>query len=159
MVHFVMIVAQVTDKICRKAPPKGRGTMTESLPDNRSPILLDVQGKGTLGCLISLALIGLVLFIVIRVGPDYYAFKGFETDVKAEASRAGANFLSDEILRKNIMDLARRNEVRILSENVMIERFAGQIFITIKHTIKMDLILYEHDFDMQIKASSYIGRL
>jgi len=57
-------------------------------------------------------------FMVIRVGPDYYAYKSFEADVKTEASRAGANFLDDETILRNVIDLARKNEIRLKEENV-----------------------------------------
>ena len=117
------------------------------------------EGKGTLGCLFFLLAAGIVGFIGVSVGPAYYAGKSLETDVKTEASRAGAHFYDDETIMRNILDLARRNEVRITRENVKIDRFAGQIFITIEYSVPVDLLVTEKKLDFKFKASSFIGRL
>ncbi len=119
----------------------------------------DEQGKGTMGCVVSLALLGIMAYIVIRSGPDYYAFKSFDADVRTAISRAGANFYDDETVLRDVLDLARRNEVRVARENIKIERFAGQLHVTIHHTIPLDLIITQHKMNFEIKASSYVGRL
>lgn len=121
--------------------------------------LREHEGKGTVGCLFFLLVAAIVIFLVVRVGPVYYANKSLEADVRTEASRAGANFLSDESIIKNVLDLARRNEIRIKRENVKLERFAGQMFITIEYSIPVDLIVTERTMNFKIKASSFIGRL
>lgn len=121
--------------------------------------LREHEGKGTVGCLFFLLVAAIVIFLVVRVGPAYYANKSLEADVRTEASRAGANFLSDESIIKNVLDLARRNEIRIKRENVKLERFAGQMFITIEYSVPVDLIVTERTMDFKIKASSFIGRL
>jgi hypothetical protein len=121
--------------------------------------LLDTDGKGLTGCLVFLVFLGILCFAVIRVGPDYYGFKSFEADVKTEASRAGANFFDDETIVKDIIDLARKNEIRLKEENIKVERFAGQIFIKVHYVLNADFIVYQRDIDMDFSVSSYIGRL
>jgi hypothetical protein len=122
-------------------------------------LVSDEQGKGALGCVVSLVMLGLAGYIIFSSGPEYYAFKGFETDVKTAVSRAGANFSDDEVLIADILNLAKRNEVKIAREDIKIERFAGQIFLTIRHTIPLDLLVIQHEMNFEIKASSYIGKL
>jgi hypothetical protein len=117
------------------------------------------EGKGVAGCLIFLLVLAVAAFIGIRIWPDYYAFKSLETDVKTEVSRAGANFFDDETLAKNVLMLAKRNEVRVTRENIKIERFAGQIFLTVQYIMPMDLGFYKWKKEFEIKASSFIGRL
>lgn len=121
--------------------------------------LRDQEGKGAVGCLLFLLVAAIVIFLAVRIGPSYYSNKSFEADVRTEASRAGANFLSDEAVVKNVLDLARRNEIRLKREDVKVERFAGQLFITIQYSIPVDLIVTERTMDFKIKASSFIGRL
>jgi hypothetical protein len=117
------------------------------------------EGKGVAGCLVFLVLLGVLSFALARVGPDYYAFKSFEADAKTEASRAGANFYDDETIAKNIIDIARKNEIKLKPENVKVDRFAGQIFIKVDYMLHADFIVYERDFEMKFSVSSYVGRL
>lgn len=111
------------------------------------------------GCLFFLLLLVVAVFVGIVIGPPYYSHYGFETDVKAEASRAGAHFFDDETVIKDILAIAKRNEIRLVRENVKIERFAGQLFLTIRYSVPVDFIVYERSLNFEIKASSYIGRL
>jgi len=117
------------------------------------------EGKGTVGCLFSILMIGIAVFVLIQAFPPYYAFKNFETDAKTEISRAGANFFDDETLIHNLLDLARKNEIRLKREQIKVERFAGQVNIRITYTVPLDLIVYQRSMDFEVKASSFIGRL
>ena len=121
--------------------------------------LRSAQGAGASGCIVFLLVAAVVAFFAVRVGPVYYANKSLEADVRTEASRAGANFLDDETVMRNIMELARRNEVRITRDNVKLERFAGQIYITITYSVPIDLVVTQRTFNFKIAASSFIGRL
>ena len=121
--------------------------------------LRSAQGAGASGCIVFLLVAAVVAFFAVRVGPVYYANKSLEADVRTEASRAGANFLDDETVMRNIMELARRNEVRITRDNVKLERFAGQIYITITYSVPIDLVVTQRTFNFKVAASSFIGRL
>jgi hypothetical protein len=126
----------------------------------RTRLLLgDSEGKGALGCLMSLLLLGVGIFAVVQIGPPYFAYKSLETDVSTEVSRAGAHFFSDEALTQNILDVARKNEVSIKKEDIKIERYAGQVHVQIEYRVPVDLMVLEHTFDFRIKASSYLGSL
>ncbi len=70
----------------------------------------------------------------------------------------GAGEVGRAVMR-NIMELARRNEVRITRDNVKLERFAGQIFITITYSVPIDLVVTQRTFNFKVAASSFIGRL
>ncbi len=117
------------------------------------------DGKGLAGCLFFLLLLAITAFVGIIIGPAYYSHYGFETDVKAEASRAGAHFFDDETVLRDIMDLAKRNEIRLNRENVKIERFAGQLYLTVRYNVPVDFIVLQRNLNFEIRASSYIGRL
>jgi hypothetical protein len=116
-------------------------------------------GRGTVGCLVSLLLIGIVIFIGIRIGPPFYSNKSFEADINTEVSRAGAHFVDDETLANNIIDLARKNEIKLVRQQIKVERFAGQIHLTIQYTVPLDFIVVKRDWNFEIKSSSFVGRL
>jgi len=117
------------------------------------------DGKGTLGCLVFLALGLAAVALGWKVIPHYYSYTSLETDLKTEVSRAGAHYYSDETVRDNVVSLARKNDIRLTTENIKVERFAGQIFVTVTYSVPLDLILYETQMSFDLKASSFIGRL
>jgi hypothetical protein len=119
----------------------------------------DCEGKGTLGCLIFIVLAGAMGLFAAQAGPPYFAYRSMEGDVRTEVSRAGAHMYSKDILIRNIMDIAKRNEIRLKKEDVKVERSAGQIQVTIHYAVPVDFILFSRTFDFDIKAASFIGRL
>jgi hypothetical protein len=134
-------------------------TMNSSLIRKFFSFFSSADGKGTTGCLFSLALIAAVSLAGIRVVPVYYAVKSFETDMQTEVSRAGAHFYGDEVILNNLVELAKRNELRIEREQIKLERLAGQVFVKIHYTTSVDFIVFERDLSFDMKASSFIGRL
>jgi len=121
--------------------------------------LSDPEGKGLIGCLVFLVLIGVAIYLGIVLGPIYYANFNFESAVKTEISRAGAHFLDDETVSKDIIDLARRNEIRLKRENISIDRFAGQVHIRVQYAVPVDFIILTRDLVFRIEGSSFVGAL
>src|SRR5262245_10597706 len=116
-------------------------------------------GKGSVGCMISLLLAAILVFVGIRIGPPFYSNKSFETDINTEVARAGAHFVDDETLANNVIDLARKNEIKLQRNQVKVERFAGQIHVTIQYSVPLDFIVMKKDWNFEIKSSSFVGRL
>lgn len=122
--------------------------------DLRSP-----EGKGLVGCMLALVLFAAVIYLGIVIGPIYYSNFNFENGVKTTASRAGSRFFNDEQIRAEVMDLAKRDEIRIKRENIDVDRFAGQVHISVHYTVPVDFILFERDINFKVQASSFIGTL
>jgi hypothetical protein len=119
----------------------------------------ECAGKGTTGCLIFVLLFGCAMLAGARVIPVYYSFSSFETDVKTEISQAGARFYDDETVIKHVLDIAKRNEIRLQREDITVEHIASQLQISIHYSVPVDLMVYEHNMDFKIRASSYVGTL
>jgi hypothetical protein len=117
------------------------------------------EGKGLLGCVIFIVLFGAAVYLGITLGPIYYANFNFESGLKTEASRAGAHFLDDEAVTKDILELARRNEIKLTREGISIQRFAGQIHIEVLYSVPVDFIIMRRNLNFDINASSFIGTL
>jgi hypothetical protein len=128
-----------------------RGSMYRSI--------MDPAGKGIIGCLFFLVVAAAVAFVGIRVGPMYYANSNLKSAIDAEASRAGANFLDDDTIIKEVLALAKRNEIQLTRENVKVERFAGQVHIIVNYSVLADLGFYQKNLDFEIESSSFVGRL
>ena len=121
--------------------------------------LNDSEGKGIVGCVILIVLLGVAIYLGIVLAPIYYSNFNFESGVKTEVSRAGAHFLENEAIAKDIMDLAKRNEIRLSRQDISIERFAGQIHIKVRYSVPVDFILFEYDLTFKIDESSFVGTL
>jgi hypothetical protein len=121
--------------------------------------LCDSEGKGVLGCMLMIVLLGVAIYLAIVLAPIYYANFNMESEVKTEVSRAGAHFLDDETIVKDILDMARRNEISLKRQDITIERFAGQIHINVHYSVPVNYILFERDLPFRIKASSFIGAI
>ncbi len=117
------------------------------------------EGKGMMGCLISLVILGLLVVVTLRAGPPYFAYRSFEADLRKEISRAGANAWDEETTTRNILELAKRNELPLARENITVERTAGMIHVRVLCTVPLDLIVYERQIKFEIRTSSLIGRL
>jgi hypothetical protein len=117
------------------------------------------EGKGLIGCMLSIVLLAMIIFLGITLGPIYYNNLNLESDLKTEVSRAGARSYDNEAMIKDILDLARRNEIRLTRQNIKVERFAGQVHIKINYSVPVDLLVAERNFDFEIKVSSFIGSL
>lgn len=117
------------------------------------------EGKGMVGCLTALVLFAVVIYLGVTLGPIYYSNFNLENGVKTTASRAGARFFNDEQIVAEIMDLAKKEEVRLKKDNIKIDRFAGQVHIKVNYSVPVNLILFERDWNFEINASSFIGTL
>jgi len=126
---------------------------------NEVRFMKNSEGKGALGCVFSLLLLFVGVFVGIKVVPLHYSASSLETDVKTEVSRAGANFLDDEVLIKDIMQLAKKNEIRLAREDIKVERLAGQVNVKIHWDVPVDFLVLQHTLAFNIEASSYIGKL
>lgn len=121
--------------------------------------LRDSEGKGVFGCIVAIVLFGTAIYLAITLGPIYYANYNFEAAIKTEASRAGARSLGDSAIVRNIMVMAKRNEIRLKKEDISIDRFAGQVHIEVNYSVPVSFVLFDRDMNFQIRASSFVGTL
>jgi len=121
--------------------------------------LRDAEGKGTLGCLVFLVLVGIAIIIGINAGPPYYTYRSFEADIKTEVSRAGARFHSAEALRSSILELAKKNEILLKPEQVVVARYTTQLKVSVNYAVPVDFYVYQHLMQFNIRVSSFVGTL
>ena len=125
----------------------------------KSVDLRSAEGKGLVGCLGALVVFAVAIYLGITLGPIYYSNFNLENGVKTTASRAGAHSFSDEQVVNEILDLAKREDIRIKRENILIDRFAGQVHIKVHYSVPVDFLVLSRDLNFEISASSFIGTL
>ncbi len=121
--------------------------------------LRNSEGKGLFGCIVFILLFGVAVYLAIILGPIYYSNYSFESEVKTEISRAGARFLDDEAVLKDILDIAKRNEIQLTKDNVKLERFAGQLHVTVSYVVPVDFIFMQRNMSFEIAGSTFVGAL
>lgn len=121
--------------------------------------LQDQSGKGLVGCIFCLIIFALIGYATIILGPIYYEKYSLETELRTVSSRAGANFFSDAQITKEVMDLAKRHEIKLDKEDVQIERVAQQVIIHVYYVVHADFGFFAKDLEFNIEESSFLGRL
>ena len=122
-------------------------------------IFLNSEGKGFLGCMLGIILLAAVVFSGIKLGPVYYSNMIFEDDIKTVTSRVGTRGMNNDIIIKDILDLAKKNEIPLTkkdaSKNIKIERYAGQVHINVQYFVPVDFLIMKKTLKFEIKASSF----
>jgi hypothetical protein len=119
----------------------------------------EADGKGVVGCLLLIVLAGVAIYLGIVFAPILYADFSLESGVKTEISKAGAHSLDDETIAKDIIDIGRRNEIRLTRQNITIERFAGQVHVRVEYSVRVDFVILERDLTFKTEGSTFIGSL
>jgi hypothetical protein len=115
------------------------------------------DGKGMIGCIIFLVLIGTVIFLAIRLVPLYYSNHNFKSDVETEVSRAASKSLKDEIMVDNILAMAKTYEIELSADDITVDRFAGQVHVEVNYTVPVNFALFQRGLKFHIAASSFVG--
>jgi hypothetical protein len=141
---------------CRRSPKlSSEETRHMNLTGFRG--LHDSDGKGIIGCLLILFVIGIVIVLAMGLGPVYYSHSKFEAAVKAEVSRAGSQSLSDDVIIHSILALAESNKIGLTRKDILVERYAGQVHIEVNYAVPVSFVFFIRDIHFQIQASSFIG--
>lgn len=115
------------------------------------------DGKGMIGCIIFLVLIGTAIFLAIRLGPIYYSNHNFESDVETVVDLGAAQSLCDSNIVESILGMAKRNKISLEREDIQVDRFAGQVHIKLNYSVPVSYALFNSDINFHIEASSFVG--
>ena len=129
------------------------------MKSHRRSFLYNTEGKGITGCLVFIVLLGVTIFLSVELIPVYYSYYTMESEVKREISKAGAHSLRDEIIVRDILEVAKRNEVPLKEDDIQIDRLAGQVIIDISYAVPTDFVVFKRDLKFQIRVSSFVGTL
>jgi hypothetical protein len=127
--------------------------------ENLHRLYHETDGKGLIGCMLSIVFMGLAIFLAIVFGPPYYNNLNFESDVKTEVSRAAAHQFDTDTLVKDILALARRNEINIKRDSIAVERYSGKMHVTVSYSVMVDFLVAERNLDFEIDVETFVGSL
>ena len=113
------------------------------------------EGKGSLGCMFSLVLMVIALFLAFKLAPPYIGYYELKGELKQAVSRAAMRPSAEENTVKDLIRTAEKNKVLLKKENIKIRRFAGQLYINIEYTVPVDFIIIKRDFNFKMEESSF----
>jgi hypothetical protein len=122
-------------------------------------LLNNAEGKGIVGCVVFIVLLSVAVFLSIQLFPVYYSYYSMESELKREISNAGAHSLRDETIIRDVLEVAKRNEVPLKEEDIQIERVAGQVIFDIDYVVPMDFVVIQRNLNFHIRVSSFIGAI
>ena len=113
------------------------------------------EGKGSLGCIFALFLMVVALLLAFKLGPPYKNHYEFKSDMKQAVSRAGARSMTDENIKKDLIQIAEKNMIVLKSENIQIRHMGGQVVITVEYTIPVNFLIMTKDLRFNLEESSW----
>lgn len=111
------------------------------------------KGEGRVGFMITLIIVGVAIFLGVKVIPVRIAAYEFR-DVLREEARYGAVRNSDDVVTKRIMDKAVELEIPLDKKNLKVSRTPTQMVITANYEQPIDLKVttYVYRFNETEKA-------
>ena len=113
------------------------------------------EGKGSLGCIFAIVLMVLAVFLAIKLGPPYVNNYEFKNAMQQAVSRAGARSMSEEAVKKDLIELARKSGIVLDEKNIKINRTTSDVQIIVTYTVPVDFIIMKRDINFEVKESSY----
>ena len=103
------------------------------------------RGEGRLGLLVALALLGMGIFLGVKILPvriNAYEFKDFIS----EECRFGASKNTDAMIYKRIYEKARELEIPLEKKNLVLERTTSNLIIRARYEQPIDLKFTKYVF-------------
>ena len=113
------------------------------------------EGKGSVGCMLSLVVMAIVLFIAFKAGPPYYNNYNLEGELKSTVSRMSARSLKEEFVIKNLIHIAENYNIVLTKKNIKIGRFGGKLYIEIDYTVPIDFLILQRELHFKMREESF----
>lgn len=141
---------------CRRRPEKPQGAIMSSWKSE--------AGKGRLGCIVVLALVGVFGFISARVIPVYIDKVEFQESFDRLISRAGAEAMSKKTVEDNVKRVAETYDFEIVPGSLKTTRrtpYASPAKLMVEVQVYRDVHLlgFTHRIQFSTEGTSFIGRL
>jgi hypothetical protein len=111
------------------------------------------KGEGKIGLMITLIIVGVAIFLGVKIIPVRIAAYEFR-DVLREEARFGAVRDSNEIVTKRVLEKAAELEIPLDKKNLKVSRTPGQMIISATYEQEIDLKVttYVYKFNETEKA-------
>jgi len=113
------------------------------------------EGKGTVGCIISIILVAIVIFLAVKLAPVYFNYYEFKGALQQTVSRAGAKSTVDDAIIQELIKTAENSNIALKKENIKIRRFSGQLVIEVEYSVPVSFLIMNRDLNFKLEESSF----
>jgi hypothetical protein len=109
-------------------------------------------GAGNVGCVVSLAILVLVVLIVMKVVPTRVAVAELQDYCEKEAEQASLSRNTDQVLADRILIKAQQENLPVRKEDIDVHRDGSMVHVYVKYRVVLDLLVYKYPWDVEIKV-------
>lgn len=111
-------------------------------------------GKGNMGCLVGLVILAIAVVLAMKVMPTRVAVAELEDFAKGLAERASLRpYTDDQRIVDEIVIKAQKEHLPFTKENVKVWRNQAEVFVEIKYTVPLDLLVTEYKWNVEHKIN------
>jgi predicted membrane protein len=112
------------------------------------------RGAGQLKAIVWLAILGVFVYVCIKVVPILYNEYQFQDAMQSTARFATINRQSPDDIRKTMVQEAQAKAIPVQPENIHITADGGNVKISADYTIIVDLQVYQLTLNLHPSASN-----
>src|ERR1022692_4635853 len=99
------------------------------------------RGAGNLKLLTTLAVVALVIFVSLKLGPVYFAEYQLKEDLDSMARLATyAQNKTPEDIKRDVIAKAKEDDVMLKDDDVQVERTPNGVNIAVKYSVHVDIL-------------------
>jgi len=111
------------------------------------------EGKVKPGCIFSIVLMAIVVFLAIKLIPVYFNNYEFKGELKQAVSRAGARAIQNEDIVRDLIATAGKNNIVLQKEKIQISRTSGQLYIAVEYSVPVNFLIMKRDLNFKLEES------
>jgi hypothetical protein len=108
----------------------------------------DERGEGRVGLLIALIVVGVAIFLAVKVIPVRITAYEFKDHIRDECRHAAVQ-KKDEVIADRILEKARELEIPLNPRNLEVRRTRSEMIITASYEQPIDLKVYRYVYKFQ----------
>ena len=108
------------------------------------------RGEGKVGLLIALFIVGIAIFLGVKIIPVRITAYEFKDHIRQEC-RTGAIHKNDAEVTKRILLKADELEIPLEPKNLKVKRTVSEMIITAKYELPIDLKVYTYVYRFETK--------
>lgn len=100
------------------------------------------SGAGRVKAILSLAFLGIVIFVGIKVIPVYVNSYELDDYIRQQTPFWLTQRASTEMIQKNILAKAQELNLPVTPEQVNVQALGARVTVTLSYTVPVDLVVY-----------------
>jgi hypothetical protein len=113
------------------------------------------RGSGNFKLVATLAILALLIFLSVKLGPPYFANYEFKEDLDSMARLATyAQNKTAEDLKQDVIAKGKEDDVLLKDDDVVVERTPNGVNIKVNYSVHVDVLGQGKDLKFEIEAGN-----